>query len=79
MSKKDIYTSRVTRCFEILEELFSNYPSSIDEIEEDLASSLEYYKDLSTYVPEQKVELELFKGTILLAEGRSPLILDLED
>lgn len=79
MTNKEIYQSRVDNCFKILEELFTNYPSSIDEIEEDLVSALEYYKDLSTYVPEKKVELEMFKGTILPTEVRSPLILDLED
>lgn len=80
MINKESYQNRVDKCFKILEELFSNYPSSIDEIEEDLVSALGYYRDLAKYVPPQeKVELKTFRSDVLPAKVRSPLILDLED
>lgn len=54
MSSKDNYASRVTKCFELLSELLTKYPKSIDEVEEELAINLEFYKDLSSYVPQEK-------------------------
>lgn len=79
MSKEDSYTSRVTRCFELLQELLTIYPKSIDEVEEDLVGNLEYYKDLATYVPKKTVEGRTIICKILPTEIRSPLVLDLED
>lgn len=53
MSKEDSYISRVTKCFELLGELLTKYPRSIDEVEEELVMNLEFYKDLASYVPEE--------------------------
>lgn len=79
MSKESNYTDRVTKCFDLLGELLTTYPRSIDEVEEELVMNLEYYKDLSTYVPQEKIEVKSIICKILPAVVREPLALDLED
>lgn len=54
MSNEDSYTSRVTKCFDLLSGLLTKYPRSIDEVEEDLVRNLEFYQDLASYVPQEK-------------------------
>lgn len=79
MTKGDNYASRVAKCFDLLDELLTKYPRSIDEVEEELVMNLEYYRDLASYIPQDKVEVKTIKCKILPATVRPPLALDLED
>lgn len=79
MSREDSCATRVTKCFELLGELLTRYPRSIDEVEENLVMNLEFYRDLAKYIPQEKVETKSIKCKILSTEVRSPLVLDLED
>lgn len=76
MSKEDNYTNRVTKCFNLLSELLTKYPRSIDEVEEELLMNLEFYKDLANYVLEEKIESKPIMCKILPTKLRPPIVMD---
>lgn len=75
MSNEDSYTSRVTKCFELLGELLTKYPRSIDEVEENLVKDLEYYKDLASYVPQEKLEVKSIICKVSPPVVRHPIVM----